>query len=49
MNFYRLFYAKGDLAVDDVQWYWDGANKENIDQVIKEQFRKWLNEFELKK
>lgn len=46
MDFYLLYYAKDDLTVDEVQWYWDGANRENIDEIIQERFRKWLTEFE---
>ncbi|MBL7739271.1 MAG: hypothetical protein JNK14_08620 [Chitinophagaceae bacterium] len=46
MGFYLLYYAKDDLTVDEVQWYWDGANRQNIDQIIKDYFRKWMNEFE---
>ena len=48
MNFYLLYYAKDDLRVGEVQWYWDGADKNNIDCIIKEKFREWLNEFEQK-
>jgi hypothetical protein len=46
MDFYLLYYAKDDLTVDVVQWYWDGANRENIDRIIKERFLKWIDEFE---
>ncbi|GAO43343.1 hypothetical protein [Flavihumibacter petaseus] len=46
MDFYLLYYAKDDLIVDEVQWYWDGANRQNIDQIIKDHFKKWMKEFE---
>lgn len=46
MDFYLLYFAKDDLAVEEVQWYWDGATRENIDQIIQERFRKWMTEFE---
>lgn len=49
MDFYLLYFAKDDLRVDEVQWYWDGANKENIDDIIRERFQKWMNEFEQQK
>lgn len=49
MDFYLLYFAKDDLMVDEVQWYWDGANKENIDDIIRERFQKWMNEFEQQK
>jgi hypothetical protein len=45
-DFCFLLYAKDDLAVDTVQWYWEGATRENIDQIIKERFEKWMNEFQ---
>ncbi|RYZ27993.1 MAG: hypothetical protein EOO10_11010 [Chitinophagaceae bacterium] len=48
MDFYLLYFAKDDLLVDEVQWYWDGATRENIDQIISERFKNWLNEFEQK-
>jgi len=47
-DFYLLYYAKDDLSVEEVQWYWDGADRENIDQIIKERFGNWLKEFEQK-
>jgi hypothetical protein len=48
MDFYLLYFAKDDLTVDEVQWYWEAANRQNIDQTIKEQFQRWINEFEQK-
>lgn len=48
MDFYILYFAKQDLLVDEVQWYWEGANRENIEQVISEQFKSWLIEVEQK-
>lgn len=47
MNFYCLFYAKDDLLVSVNQWYWDGATRENIDQIITDHFIDWRNKFEL--
>lgn len=46
MDFYLLYYAKDDLTVEEVQWYWEGANRENMNQIIKERFLKWTGEFE---
>ena len=46
MDFYLLYFAKDDLIEDEVQWYWNGANRENIDQIIQEHFKKWMKEFE---
>jgi hypothetical protein len=48
MDFYLLYFAKDDLMVDEVQWYWEGANRENIDQIIRDKFKQWLGEFEQK-
>ena len=39
MDFYFLYFAKDDLIAADVQWYWDDANRDNIDQIIKERFQ----------
>ena len=33
-----LYWAKDDLLSADYQHYWEGANRENIDTIIKEQF-----------
>lgn len=48
MDFYLLYFAKDDLMVDEVQWYWEGANRANIDQIIRDKFKQWLGEFEQK-
>ena len=44
MSFYRLRCAREDLRVQEVQFYWDGANRSNIDAIIREEARRWLNE-----
>ena len=44
-DFYLLYYAKEDLTVDVVQWYWEGANRENIHQLIRGRFQNWINNF----
>jgi hypothetical protein len=41
-NFYLLHFASKDLKNNDVQWYWPDANKDNIDQVVKDYFRSWI-------
>ena len=46
MDFYCLYYAKDDLLVDEYQYYWAGANRENIDQIITEKFTAWLMKYE---
>jgi len=36
MDFYLLHYAAVDLDYDEVQWYWDGATRDNIRQLIRD-------------
>ncbi len=48
-DFALLYWAKEDLISEEVQWYWDGADKTNIDRIIKEQFELWITRFETKK
>ena len=43
-EFYLLYFAKYDLLYSENQWYWDGATKENIDNIINDYFVKWKNE-----
>lgn len=45
-DFYLLFFAKDDLLVDTVQWYWDGADRENIDRIIHDYFIQWVKKLE---
>lgn len=39
-DFYSLFYAQEDLKYDTHQWYWENADRENINQVIENYFLK---------
>lgn len=48
MDFYLLYFAKDDLNESENQWYWDDANRSNIDQIIKENFQKYLNKIDYK-
>jgi hypothetical protein len=41
-QFYLLYFAKDDLLDSDVQWYIDNADKNNIDEIISDYFKKWL-------
>ncbi len=43
-DFYLLHYALEDLQMDDMQWYWPGADRHNIEDVIDERFRSWLQQ-----
>ncbi len=40
-NFYLLYFARSDLYYQESQWYWAGATRENIDQVITDYFIRW--------
>lgn len=46
-DFYALYYAKSDLDLYGFQHYWDGATKENIDEIIISYFREWLSKNEV--
>lgn len=42
-DFALLYWAKEDLIDREVQWYWDNADRTNIDKIIKDHFVLWLN------
>lgn len=42
MDFYLLYHAKEDLIENEFQCYWGDANRENIDQIIKDNFKEWV-------
>ena len=44
MSFYLLRCARDDLRQQEVQFYWDGANRSNIDAIIRDEARRWLDE-----
>jgi len=44
-----LYWAKDDLLYEDYQYYWDGANRENIDTIIKNKFELLKRQFETKR
>ena len=48
-SFAILFWAKEDLIYSEIQWYWEGANRANIDKIIHQQFTIWKTEFECNK
>jgi len=41
--FYLLHFARIDLAVRNCQYYWDGANRSNIDQIVRDEAKRWLD------
>ena len=40
-DFYSLYNAKEDLNYSEVQWYWNGADRENIDEICINYIRNW--------
>ena len=46
MNFYLLYFAKDDLVEQEYQHYWNDANRENIDEIITENYKNWKTEYE---
>jgi hypothetical protein len=50
MDFYLLYFAKDDLYELENQWYWDGADRNNIDEIIREKFQEYIDRInEIKK
>jgi hypothetical protein len=43
-DFYSLYFAKEDLKCDTVQNYWTGADRNNIDKICLDHFKKWIEE-----
>ena len=41
-----LYWAKDDLLYAEYQHYWDGANRENIDTIIRDKFELMKRQFE---
>lgn len=46
MDFYLLYFAKDDLNESENQWYWDVADRKNIDEIIKEKFQEYIDKIE---
>jgi len=44
MKFYLLYNAWDELDSMDVNFYYDGATKSNIEEIIKENATNWLDE-----
>ena len=42
-DFYLLYWAWMDLKEDTFQWYWRGANRENIDSIIRDRMQAYLD------
>ena len=43
MDFYLLYFAKDDLNESEVQWYWEGVDRTNIDLIIRNTFQGYLD------
>jgi len=43
-DFYSLYFAKYDLKYDEIQHYWHGADRTNIDSICLNYFTNWVNE-----
>ncbi len=45
-DFYLLRWAYDDLQQEAIQWYWDGADRSNIHQIVLERCRAWLHDYD---
>ena len=43
-DFYLLYWAYSDLLESDNQWYWEGATRENINDIIRQQAEQFVRE-----
>jgi hypothetical protein len=43
-QFYVLYWALEDLKIDKSQWYWPGATRENIQEIMSEYFLEWAKD-----
>ncbi|MDZ4402873.1 hypothetical protein [Prosthecobacter sp.] len=43
-DFYLLRWAFDDLQQAEVQWYWDGADRCNIETIVLKRCSKWLDD-----
>ena len=48
-NFYSLSYAWQELGEAGEQYYWEGANSENINMIINTEFLEWKSKYEVTK
>jgi hypothetical protein len=44
-DFSQLYWAKYELINSECTWEWDGATRENIDQIIIEYIKTWKNKY----
>ena len=43
-DFYLLYWASSDLRDSEVQWYWPGATRQNIESIIRQRTVKFVSE-----
>ena len=48
LDFYLLAYASEELDDLGIQFYWDDADKNNIDAIVHTKFQDWKNKYESK-
>ena len=41
-DFYLLYFAYTDLQESEVQWYWEGATRENIASIVRDRAEVFL-------
>lgn len=46
LNFYLLAYAQQELEEAGEQFYWEGANNDNMDTIINTEFLEWKRKYE---
>lgn len=44
-DFYTLYFAKDFLTDSPVQHYWEGATRDNIDEICLNYFKKWVEKY----
>lgn len=44
-DFYMLRWAFSDLQQEPVQWYWEGADRSNIHDIVIQRCAEWLKEY----
>ncbi len=44
--FYLLHFAFDDLQAGEHQWYWEGATRENINGIVAQEARAWVEALE---
>ncbi|MCF8298412.1 MAG: hypothetical protein K9J13_12770 [Saprospiraceae bacterium] len=45
MNFYLLYYAWNELEEYGVNYYYEGANLDNIEEVLKNEAKNWMEKY----